>query len=111
MLQTKSTCGSSEIRLQKVSRMEEEDHTQIEALAAAIAFLSFLFLIWSNLRSLMLCSVKGMRLFPGIATQLAGLASFVVDQGDRAVVDLADLDWPVGEALHLVVVNILHSNT
>ena len=40
MLQTKSTCGSSEIRLQKVSRMEEEDHTQIEALAAAIAFLS-----------------------------------------------------------------------
>ena len=70
MLQTKSTCGSSEIRLQKVSRMEEEDHTQIEALAAAIAFLSFLFLIWSSLRSVMLCSEKGMKFFQASATQL-----------------------------------------
>ena len=70
MLQTKSTCGSSEIRLQKVSRMEEEDHTQIEALAAAIAFLSFLFLIWSSLPSVMLCSEKGMKFFQASATQL-----------------------------------------
>ena len=75
MLQTESTCGSSEIRLQKVSKIEEEEHTQIEALAAAIAFISFLFLIWSSLRSVMLCSEKGMRFFPGIATQMVSPVS------------------------------------
>ena len=41
----------------------------------------------------------------------AGLASFVVDQGDNAVVDLADLDRPVGEALHLVEIELLDLNS
>ena len=41
----------------------------------------------------------------------AGFASFVVDQGDNAIVNLADLDRPVGEALHLVEIDLLDLNS